>query len=87
VRTMSCWVHQSDLRSCKVKIHDVQSNSRRQLDLLVMENLFYKQDITLTYDLKGIGPFSLAAVLLYTKLMWVQRVVKCPSNPVLQWEA
>jgi 1-phosphatidylinositol-3-phosphate 5-kinase len=38
-----------------VKIHDLQSSSRKQLDLLVMENLFYKQDISQTFDLKGIG--------------------------------
>lgn len=25
------------------------------MDLLVMENLFYKHEITKTYDLKGIG--------------------------------
>lgn len=38
-----------------VKIHDVQANSRKTMDLLVMENLFYKQTIKETYDLKGIG--------------------------------
>lgn len=41
--------------TCLVKIHDLQSSSRKQLDLLVMENLFYKQDISQTFDLKGIG--------------------------------
>ena len=38
-----------------VKMQDSATSSKRQLDLLVMENLFYKQDVTQTYDLKGIG--------------------------------
>jgi hypothetical protein len=38
-----------------VKMHDLKSNSRIQMDLLVMENLFYKQSVAQTYDLKGIG--------------------------------
>ncbi|WRT64251.1 uncharacterized protein IL334_001182 [Kwoniella shivajii] len=37
-----------------VRIHDLQNGTKRQLDLLVMENLFYKQTISRTYDLKGI---------------------------------
>ncbi|WWC86358.1 uncharacterized protein L201_001232 [Kwoniella dendrophila CBS 6074] len=37
-----------------VRIHDLQTGIKRQLDLLVMENLFYKQQISRTYDLKGI---------------------------------
>ncbi|WWC58469.1 uncharacterized protein I303_101012 [Kwoniella dejecticola CBS 10117] len=37
-----------------VRIQDLKSGSKRQLDLLVMENLFYKQTISRTYDLKGI---------------------------------
>ncbi|OCF73919.1 hypothetical protein I204_05767 [Kwoniella mangroviensis CBS 8886] len=37
-----------------VKINDLKSGTRRQMDLLVMENLFYKQSISRTYDLKGI---------------------------------
>lgn len=38
-----------------VKIHDVQASTKKTMDLMVMENLFYKQDISQTYDLKGIG--------------------------------
>ncbi|KAL7424765.1 hypothetical protein Q5752_000449 [Cryptotrichosporon argae] len=37
-----------------VRLHDLQTNNKRQLDLLVMENLFYKQEVSHTYDLKGI---------------------------------
>ncbi|OCF31113.1 hypothetical protein I316_07245 [Kwoniella heveanensis BCC8398] len=37
-----------------VRINDMQTGTKRQLDLLVMENLFYKQTITRSYDLKGI---------------------------------
>ncbi|WVQ85237.1 hypothetical protein IAT38_007402 [Cryptococcus sp. DSM 104549] len=37
-----------------VSIKDTQSGTKRQLDLLVMENLFYKQTISKTFDLKGI---------------------------------
>lgn len=38
-----------------VKIHDVHTNEKRSMDLLVMENLFWKQEIDRTFDLKGIG--------------------------------
>ncbi|WVF70562.1 hypothetical protein IAT40_005353 [Kwoniella sp. CBS 6097] len=37
-----------------VRINDLQTGTKRQLDLLVMENLFYKQTIARSYDLKGI---------------------------------
>ncbi|WVQ62084.1 uncharacterized protein L199_000219 [Kwoniella botswanensis] len=37
-----------------VKINDLRAGTRRQMDLLVMENLFYNQSISRTYDLKGI---------------------------------
>nr|XP_031860899.1 uncharacterized protein CI109_003626 [Kwoniella shandongensis]KAA5527971.1 hypothetical protein CI109_003626 [Kwoniella shandongensis] len=37
-----------------VRIDDVQNGARKQLDLLVMENLFYKQTVSKTFDLKGI---------------------------------
>ncbi|KAK8866021.1 hypothetical protein IAR55_001172 [Kwoniella newhampshirensis] len=37
-----------------VRIDDLQSGTRKQLDLLVMENIFYKQTISKTFDLKGI---------------------------------
>ncbi|EIW72592.1 hypothetical protein TREMEDRAFT_58763 [Tremella mesenterica DSM 1558] len=37
-----------------VRIHDLQNSTKRSLDLLVMENLFYKQTVERTYDLKGI---------------------------------
>nr|XP_019049347.1 hypothetical protein I302_03133 [Kwoniella bestiolae CBS 10118]OCF28277.1 hypothetical protein I302_03133 [Kwoniella bestiolae CBS 10118] len=37
-----------------VKINDLKTGTKRQMDLLVMENLFYKQTISRTYDLKGI---------------------------------
>lgn len=35
-------------------IKDSQSGQKRQLDLLVMENLFHNQSISKTFDLKGI---------------------------------
>ena len=38
-----------------VKINDMKASTKKQMDLLVMENLFYKQTITQKYDLKGIG--------------------------------
>jgi len=38
-----------------VRTHDLQSGTKRELNLLVMENLFYKHAIAKTYDLKGIG--------------------------------
>lgn len=37
-----------------VTIKDSQSGHKRQLDLLVMENLFHNQSISKTFDLKGI---------------------------------
>ncbi|ODN92012.1 hypothetical protein L198_05684 [Cryptococcus wingfieldii CBS 7118] len=37
-----------------VTIKDLHSGTKRQLDLLVMENLFYSQSISQTFDLKGI---------------------------------
>ncbi|KAK4684262.1 hypothetical protein P7C73_g5929, partial [Tremellales sp. Uapishka_1] len=37
-----------------IKIQDLQANTKRQMDLLVMENLFYKQTVNQMYDLKGI---------------------------------
>ncbi|WVN89047.1 uncharacterized protein L203_104263 [Cryptococcus depauperatus CBS 7841] len=37
-----------------VTIKDLQSGQKRQLNLLVMENLFYNQNIVKTFDLKGI---------------------------------
>ncbi len=40
---------------CSVKMHDLKTNEKRTMDLLVMENLFWKQDIERTFDLKGIG--------------------------------
>ena len=40
-----------------VKIQDMQSSTKKAMDLMVMENLFSKQNITKTYDLKGIGRF------------------------------
>ena len=43
-----------------VKIHDLKSGTKRHMDMLVMENLFYKQDVLQTFDLKGIGGVSLA---------------------------
>ena len=33
-------------------------SNKKSMDLMVMENLFYKQSISQTYDLKGIGAFS-----------------------------
>ncbi|CDZ97646.1 1-phosphatidylinositol-3-phosphate 5-kinase [Phaffia rhodozyma] len=36
------------------KVHDLDTNQTRKLDLLVMENLFYDQTISKTFDLKGI---------------------------------
>lgn len=41
-----------------VTTHDKSSGSKRNMDLLIMENLFYKHEITKTYDLKGIGKLS-----------------------------
>ncbi|UOH85255.1 hypothetical protein LQV05_002074 [Cryptococcus neoformans] len=38
-----------------VTIKDSQCGQKRQLDLLVMENLFHNQNILKTFDLKGIG--------------------------------
>nr|XP_019014824.1 uncharacterized protein I206_00911 [Kwoniella pini CBS 10737]OCF53605.1 hypothetical protein I206_00911 [Kwoniella pini CBS 10737] len=37
-----------------VRINDMKAGTKKHLDLLVMENLFYKQTISRTYDLKGI---------------------------------
>ncbi|KAI9635199.1 phosphatidylinositol-4-phosphate 5-kinase [Dioszegia hungarica] len=37
-----------------VKMHDVATGEKRTMDLLVMENLFWKQEIDRTFDLKGI---------------------------------
>ncbi len=52
-----------------VKIQDVRTSTHRQLDLLVMENLFYKQDNTQIYDLKGIGAhFSLETPIAALKM-------------------
>jgi hypothetical protein len=36
-------------------VHDLQASTKTKMDLLVMENLFHKQDVSTTYDLKGIG--------------------------------
>lgn len=36
-------------------MHDVATGEKRTMDLLVMENLFWKQEIDRTFDLKGIG--------------------------------
>jgi len=33
----------------------MQTSTKKSMDLVVMENLFYKQTVTQTYDLKGIG--------------------------------
>jgi 1-phosphatidylinositol-3-phosphate 5-kinase len=49
-----CYAEKSKLISL-VKIHDVHTNEKRSMDLLVMENLFWKQEIDRTFDLKGIG--------------------------------
>lgn len=38
-----------------VKIHDLKSNEKRTLDLLVMDNLFHQHDIERQFDIKGIG--------------------------------
>ena len=40
-----------------VKTYDLQTSDKKHMDLMVMENLFYKQSISQTYDLKGIGMF------------------------------
>lgn len=41
-----------------VTTHDRQSGIKKQMDLLIMEDLFHKQDISKTFDLKGIGTSS-----------------------------
>jgi 1-phosphatidylinositol-3-phosphate 5-kinase len=38
-----------------VMTHDRKSGVKKNMDLLVMENLFHDHEITKTYDLKGIG--------------------------------
>ena len=35
--------------------HDRKGGSKKNMDLLVMENLFHDHEIVKTYDLKGIG--------------------------------
>ncbi|ORY33694.1 hypothetical protein BCR39DRAFT_518613 [Naematelia encephala] len=45
-----------------VKIHDIQANSKKTMDLLVMENIFYKQNVVQTYDLKGIEGRKVAKI-------------------------
>ncbi|WVR05981.1 hypothetical protein IAU60_003009 [Kwoniella sp. DSM 27419] len=37
-----------------VRVNNLQTGAKRQLDLMAMENLFYKQNISQTFDLKGI---------------------------------
>jgi 1-phosphatidylinositol-3-phosphate 5-kinase len=46
-----------------VKIHDLQTSTKKHMDLMVMENLFYKQSISQTYDLKGIGASALSEAM------------------------
>ncbi|GAA5892559.1 uncharacterized protein JCM6883_007397 [Sporobolomyces salmoneus] len=38
-----------------VKIHDLKTNEKRKLDLIVMDNLFHSQTISRQFDLKGIA--------------------------------
>ena len=40
------------------KLNDLKAGQKTSMDLLVMENLFYKQDIAQRFDLKGIGELN-----------------------------
>ena len=37
-----------------VKVHNLQDSTKKTMDLMVMENLFYHQTISKSFDLKGI---------------------------------
>jgi 1-phosphatidylinositol-3-phosphate 5-kinase len=58
-----------------IKIHDLQTSTKKSMDLLVMENLFYTQDVSKTYDLKGIGEFRRAVVLAGASRLLVGELV------------
>jgi len=47
----------SGISNFVVFTHDRKSGTKKNMDLLVMENLFHNHEITKTYDLKGIGEF------------------------------
>jgi hypothetical protein len=58
-----------------VMTHDRKSGVKKNMDLLVMENLFHDHEITKTYDLKGIGELNPLVWLALTK----QRVERSQS--------
>jgi 1-phosphatidylinositol-3-phosphate 5-kinase len=59
--------------------HDRKSGTKKNMDLLVMENLFHNHEITKTYDLKGIGESILKSCDMAERLE--SRKVAKPTAP------